>query len=310
MNHHPNLRRHAAYENLPADLFIPEIISQIRKDVEYEIERTILLSLASIDARAHLTRPQETALGSLLADAVRAFFDADIAIVESGGIGCGLVFEVDPIIGLRMSVRDMVGWYFQLPLNLDKTSRILIGLFPYDNAFFVSLVQGKTLLAALENSLSDKHADGRFLQVSGLRLVANWTKPEGQRVLKKCTISEGGFEEEIDDEKWYRVAMPSLMILEHIGYFFLKDGITQTGSEMTVMKIRLLLEIFRAPMENRPRTRFAQGIKRARRAVIVGFLSELQIPVIRPKIDGRITFVDMQMEKADDGNELEQTLTG
>ena len=176
-------------------------------------------------------------------------------------------------------------------MNLDKTSRMVIDTFRYDSELVVRTIQGKALLAALENSISNRHADGRFLQVSGLRIVASWQKPEGQRLLKTYSVSGDGLEEEIDDEKWYRVAMSSFIASGSKGYLSLKDRSAQAESEMTVKKIHLMLEIFREPIHHHSGGKFAQAIERARQAIFIGVYGEHNKPVIHPKIDGRITFV-------------------
>lgn len=302
------MRRHPAYELLPADPLIPELIFQIRRSITSELDRPLLLTRVTLDGRERFIRRQETAFGNLLADAVRKFFDGAITLFESGGVRSKAFYQADPKFGRWISVKEMIGRYFRLPVNLDKTSRMVIGIFTYDNDLVVKMVQGKTLLAALENSISNEHAEGRFFQVSGLRFVASWQKPEGRRLLKTYCISGDGLEEEIDDEKWYRVAMSSFIASGTKRYPSFKDGSAQAESEMTVMKIRLMLEIFREPIPHHSGGKFAQAIERARQALVIGIHGEQNIPVIHPEIDGRITFVEM--EEAEEDSEEEQTVRG
>lgn len=82
---------------------------------------------------------------------------------------------------------------------------------PYDNFFVVKRIRGSTLLAALENSVGNAHTDGRFLQLSGLRVVANWRLPEGNRVLRAYNKPLAGPEQDIDLERKYTVAMVSFI---------------------------------------------------------------------------------------------------
>lgn len=294
------------YPELPADPELPVIISEIQGRIASAVQHPLLSTLVPLDGRSSIIRGQETNLGNLLADAVREFYHADIAFFNSGGMRCDRVIQADPNTGGLMSVKDMIGWFPQCPENLDKASRKVIDVVPFDNAFVVKRVQGHALLAALENSISNAHTDGRFLQVSGLRLVASWQKPEGQRLLKTFHVPKSEPEQNILKEKWYTIAMSSFIASGFDGYVGLKDEEALIGDEAAVTDTSLMLDIFRNPILKREgstknsafievskkEVELAQRINRAREAVIVGHDEVHGVPFIRPVIDGRIRFVD------------------
>lgn len=184
----------------------------------------------------------------------------------------------------------------------------MIDIVPFDNAFVVKRVQGRALLAALENSISNAHTDGRFLQVSGLRLVASWRKPEGKRLVEAFYVPRSEREQKILVEKRYMIAMSSFIASGFDGYVCLKDAEALIGDEAAVTDTSLMLDIFRDPvlkrgssnersevmevMEMEEKVELGQGIDRAREAVIVGHDDGYDVPLISPVIDGRIRFVD------------------
>lgn len=98
-----------------------------------------------------VVRSQESNLGNMLADMVRAFYAVDVGLVNSGSIRCDKV--VQPTIGTGGMASPL-------------TVRDLIEIVPFDNTVVVKRVTGDVLIRALENSFSDAHTDGRFLQCS------------------------------------------------------------------------------------------------------------------------------------------------
>lgn len=98
-------------------------------------------------------RQKETNLGDFAADAFRAYFKADAALINGGSFRSGLPQGV---------------W----------TRKTLLTLFPFGNQAVLRSVSGQQLLDALELSVS--HApeeNGGFLQVSGLTFVYDPTLP-------------------------------------------------------------------------------------------------------------------------------------
>lgn len=117
-----------------------------------------------LDGSRALVRTQETAYGSLIADAILASApgDADIALANGGGIR-----------------NDVV-----IPAGSDITRLDLFNTLPFAN--FVSTVTGVTperLRQVLENAVSRvEFVDGRFAQVAGLTFSYDPTAPAGGRI--------------------------------------------------------------------------------------------------------------------------------
>ena len=186
-------------------------------------------------------------------------------------------------------------------MKSDRNSQKVVDIVPFGNAFVVKRVQGHALLAALENSISNAHTDGRFLQVSGLRLVASWQQPEGQRLLETFYVPRSQPEQKIVRESWYSIAMSAFIASGFDGYFCFKDQEELISDDAAVTDTSLMLDIFRDPLVdpegsaviegNEKEVELAQRLDRARKAVVVGYDELYGIPQIRPVIDGRIQFV-------------------
>ncbi|KAK7917318.1 hypothetical protein PG985_010926 [Apiospora marii] len=104
-----------------------------------------------------VVRSRESNLGIMLSDKVRAFYAVDAGLVNSGNIRPDKVAQatVDTNEGLPLAVRD------------------LIEMLPFNNTIVVKRIAEDVLLCALENTLSDIHISGRFLEYSGFRVAAD-----------------------------------------------------------------------------------------------------------------------------------------
>ncbi len=128
-----------------------------------DLDMAIGVSATALDSRRAATRGGEAAIGNLFADAMRSATGADIALVNGGGIRG----ERSYAPGAELTRRDVLG---ELPFG-DKT--IVIEL------------TGRDVIAALENGLGASSAgDGRFPQISGLRVVYDPRRPAGGRVVE------------------------------------------------------------------------------------------------------------------------------
>ncbi len=97
----------------------------------------------------------ESNLGNLIADAMREAAGADIALMNSGGIRTDIP---------RGSI----------------TLEQLYTLLPFDNVLVSMDLTGRQLLQVLEEGARGLHG---ILQVSGLRVTADLTRPTGQRIV-------------------------------------------------------------------------------------------------------------------------------
>jgi 2',3'-cyclic-nucleotide 2'-phosphodiesterase (5'-nucleotidase family) len=132
-------------------------------NAELDAELNVAIGVTSepLDSRKATVRSREAAIGNLIADAVRDAVKADIAIVNGGGIRGNKEYPA----GAEISRRDVLS---ELPFG-NRTVKLE--------------VTGETVLAALENGVSEaENAGGRFPQVSGLTFTADLREPKGQRI--------------------------------------------------------------------------------------------------------------------------------
>jgi 5'-nucleotidase / UDP-sugar diphosphatase len=151
-----------------------------------------------LDSRRNVVRGEESAMGNLIADAIRAATGADIAITNGGGIRADRTYDA----GTMLSRRD-----------------ILTEL-PFGNVAVLTEVTGQQVLDALENGFSRfEDGAGRFPQVSGLTVVFDPTAPAGTRV---ASVKVG--DADLDVNAVYRLATNDYMLGGGDGYGMLGGG--------------------------------------------------------------------------------------
>ncbi|XP_063833040.1 apyrase-like [Ostrinia nubilalis] len=106
------------------------------------------------------------------------------------------------------------------------TEGTLFELLPFNDRMETFELQGKWVLEALERSVRDAWANHPFkgpwvLQVSGLHVTYNVSKPEGHRVTS-VTIGNSG--SGIDSEKFYQVTAPAYLAGGGDGYTMFKEN--------------------------------------------------------------------------------------
>jgi 2',3'-cyclic-nucleotide 2'-phosphodiesterase (5'-nucleotidase family) len=137
----------------------------------------------------------ETTLGSLIADAQRAFARTDIGLMNNGGV--------------RQDV--------------DKTGKVtwgeLFGVQPFANIVTRMELTGAEVLEVLEQQFPETGVP-RTLQVSGMTVEMDMTRPYGQRIVK-VTMADG---KPLDPKKTYTVAANSFIADGGDGFKTLKKG--------------------------------------------------------------------------------------
>jgi 2',3'-cyclic-nucleotide 2'-phosphodiesterase (5'-nucleotidase family) len=115
-----------------------------------------------LDARNAALRTSETNAGNLVTDVMRARLQADVALMNGGGIRGNQLVPAGAL-----------------------TRRDINALLPFLNLLVMVEVPGKVLLEVLERSVSVyPRESGGFLQVSGLSFVFDPARPPGQRVVR------------------------------------------------------------------------------------------------------------------------------
>lgn len=150
-----------------------------------------------LDGVSSTLRSRETNLGNFVADAMRDDTGAPIAIVNSGSIRVNQIMPAGP---LRM--------------------KDLVAIHPFGGTVCVIEATGSLILEMLNNGFSELgEDDGRFPQVSGIRLLVDPAAPIGNRV------GEVRFgEEPLDPSRTYQVAVSDFMIRQGDGYQMLANA--------------------------------------------------------------------------------------
>ena len=116
-----------------------------------------------LDSRRETVRKKESAIGNLIADAMRMATGADVALTNGGGIRANKVYLPGTVL----------------------TQRDILSELPFGDVTIVLQVTGGDILAALENGLSQiEQGSGRFPHVSGLTVLYDSHQPFGQRVVE------------------------------------------------------------------------------------------------------------------------------
>lgn len=118
----------------------------------------------------------ESIIGNVITDAMRETYEADFALMNSGGIRADLTC---PAVD---SSTDFCPAFTPPPYPITKGS--VLGVLPFGNVGFVVDLNGAELKGMLENSVSAMPgANGKYGQVSGLCLTYDIEAAAGSRVL-------------------------------------------------------------------------------------------------------------------------------
>ena len=158
-----------------------------------------------MDSRRNVVRGEESAMGNLIADAIRDVTGADVAIANGGGIRADRTYDA----GAKLTRRD-----------------ILTEL-PFGNVTVVTELPGAQILAALENGFSQvEKGSGRFPQISGMEVVYDPTAEAGSRI-SSVKIGTAA----LDPDATYKLATNDYILGGGDGYAALGGGkmLTNTG---------------------------------------------------------------------------------
>ena len=183
--------------NVAPDPDMRTLVAGYEAELSKELDVEVAVLAAPLDSTGALVRSAETAIGNLVADALRAQNNAEVAITNGGGIRGNRRYAT----GHRLTRRD------------------ILSEIPFGNKSVVTSISGRALQEAIENGLSSPgQPSGRFPQVSGLRIVALSSAPRGARV---ASITVNGAP--LDPQRIYRVATNDFMLRGGDGYTALRD---------------------------------------------------------------------------------------
>ncbi|MFC0210892.1 5'-nucleotidase C-terminal domain-containing protein [Paenibacillus chartarius] len=202
-----------ADETVKEDASLAALAAEYQAKLEQELSKKIAAAESSLPyGDNHESRFRETAIGNLIADAYRDYYQTDIAFANGGGI--------------RASINKG-----------DFTLKDAKSILPFGNKIVVAEVTGDMLLAALENSVSavDKLAGG-FLQTSGLTYSYNPSLPAGQRITQAAVAGTP-----LVKERLYKLALSNYMYTGGDKYTMFKDAKTIVGANEALTDFELLI---------------------------------------------------------------------
>lgn len=207
-------------EDYKPDLLISEQIEYYNSILSEIMDITIGITETSMNTTKNAVRTEENAFGNLVADAMRNYYDSDIALVNGGSIRGNKIYEA----GTELTRKDILK---ELPFRNEST---LIS------------VSGAQLISALENSVSlVENVKGRFLQVSGINVIFCPENPSGSRI--QSIIFKG---KPISLNKMYSLAISEFLYKGGDGYEMLK----QSDLLRTSRRSMLIWEITRLYIES------------------------------------------------------------
>jgi 5'-nucleotidase / UDP-sugar diphosphatase len=169
---------------------------QAKLDAELNVE--IGPTEGPLDSRRNVVRGEESAMGNLIADAIRAATGADIGFVNGGGIRADRTYDAGTVL----------------------TRKDILTELPFGNKTVLTELPGSQVLAALENGVSQhEKGAGRFLQVSGMSYAFDPTAPAGSRVSE---VMVGGAA--LDPDKVYKLATNDFILGGGDGFSSLGGG--------------------------------------------------------------------------------------
>ena len=175
-----------------------KLVDQFKTKLDESLNVEIGVTEVPLDSRRNVVRAEESAMGNVIADAMRAATGADIAIANGGGIRADRTYDA----GAKLTRRD-----------------ILTEL-PFGNVTVETEIPGSQVLAALVNGVSQvEKGAGRFPQVSGLSFAFDPSAPAGSRVSE---VMVG--DQPLDPDKVYKVATNDYMLSGGDGYTALGGG--------------------------------------------------------------------------------------
>src|SRR3954468_14190016 len=219
------------FELMPVTSAIPDdpataaVIKTYEDRMGTELAKVVGSTAVPLDGIALHLRAGETNLGDLVADAIRAEVEADIAIVNAGGIRGDHLHPPGPL-----------------------TRRSLIEILPFSNVVCKIAVTGRVILDALNSGVSKlPAAAGQFPQVSGVTMRVDANAPAGSRVRDVTVLGQP-----LDPDKTYTVALPDFVMLGGDAYTMFAGHRVLVNPEVGTLMVTALEKYIAARGEVNP----------------------------------------------------------
>lgn len=206
--------------------------ARLREKVPF-LDVTIGRSDSLLDATEGTVRNAESAWGDWLADQMRTAFPtqpADIAVLNGGAL------RIDDVFG------GTLRWE-----HLART-------FGFPTRVALVSLRGADVRGVLERSVSGGIGEGRFLQLSGLRVRFDRSRPEGERIVD-VQVQRGSAWAPLAADSVYTVAVPDYMFGGGDGYTFAQRAVSSVppGPDLKLIAFDALTALYARGEAIRPR---------------------------------------------------------
>ncbi len=184
--------------NYDSDKKIDAVVSSYEESINSFLSEQLGVTAVELCTKRSVVRNQENAFGNFVADAMRDYAEADIAIVNGGVIRGGKTYKKGSPI----------------------TRKDIFAELPFRNRAVLLEIKGDKILETLENGLSRfEEKDGRFLHVSGIRVIYDTSLAPYKRV-KKVLVGD----KELQKDKVYRLTASDFLYKGGDNFDMLKDS--------------------------------------------------------------------------------------
>lgn len=207
-------QEHAVTRGSPEDPAVKAVLDRYREQLDIALSEPLGITTVPLDARAAIVQAAESNLGNYIADVLRAWGQADVAVLNGGGIRGDRVFG---------------------PGTLTRGD--IFTILPFNHTGVLLRISGEGLWMALENGVSRMPPDGRFPQVSGLVLRFDPHAPVGTRLI---AVTLGG--EPLDRNRLYVIATNDFLAGGGDGYEAFKSAEILVPTQNGPLLADLLIE--------------------------------------------------------------------
>ncbi|WP_088103095.1 bifunctional metallophosphatase/5'-nucleotidase [Halalkalibacter urbisdiaboli] len=210
---------HTVEEHVGYNQNVQTIIDRYNKELEEQLEVEIGKRTVEFDTRLESIRYKETAVGNFIADTIRDWANADVAIQNGGGLRGNQVWGANESI-TRKEIQEIL---------------------PFRSFASKLEVTGELLLEVLDYSVSNE-GEGAFLQVSGIEMKYDPSKDAGERIVE---IKING--EPLDVNKTYTLATNNFLHTGGDGYSMLLKSkpiiVEEAGPLLSNLIIKAIEEV-------------------------------------------------------------------
>jgi 2',3'-cyclic-nucleotide 2'-phosphodiesterase (5'-nucleotidase family) len=197
--HRYALKTDVAKEGYQPDPNVKAVMDSYNSKLSKELDAQIGTTQTDLDVMKSSQRKMETAIGDLVADAMKDYTKSDVAIINGGGIRAERIFPAGPL-----------------------TKKDIVDAMPFTNYVEKLEITGDQLYQALENGVSQiESGAGRFPQVSGIQFVYNPKLTPGSRVLDVKVNGQA-----LDRKAHYTISVVDFVAEGGDGYDVLKGSKT------------------------------------------------------------------------------------